>query len=161
MFSSFCHPEACAFYYHWKTRLARKAFPAFKIREILSVFSFCKQHLFLLLLRLRWAPPSLAPPEARGTWAGAGGVGVSAATWPAWCLLPWRSQQSEERCGEHLPRCFSVGRAPKGNIDMWEGEGRREAAHGFIYHNLPCLSLEFLKENITEPSVTSSFHLNI
>lgn len=51
--------------------------------------------------------------------------------------------------------------SPRGILTCGKGRGEGKQAHDFICHDFPRLSLEFLKENITEPSMTSSFHLNI
>lgn len=121
MFSSY-HPQTYAFYYHWKTELAKKTFPAFNIRKNISSFPFANTGVFfLLLLNLRWTLPSPAAPEARGTWIGAGDARFSAATWPAWCLLPWSNGRSDVESTCHA--VFLREEFPRGILTCGKGKG--------------------------------------
>lgn len=133
--------------------ISGKTFPVF-LSQIPFVSSFLKPQVNSSFLPQQ--PQKQRAPEVGQELLGSAlplGLPVLAASEP--------QQSWQEGCGAHLPRCFSVGRVPRGHTDMWEGEGRREAAHDYICHNLPCSSLEFLKGNRTEPPMTSSFHLNI
>lgn len=123
--SSSSQPQACAFYYHQKTQLAGKASLAFKIREIISGFSSCTYHCWLLLPHLGWAPPSLTLPEARGIHAGVGTPGsVLPPGLPAACCCWDRSRRA---VGSTCQAVFRWEESPRGTLRCRKGrgEGRR------------------------------------